>query len=106
MKTARQVNWRAVFRGAGRSAARGLPGAGAIIAGDDSAPGTGAGVAGKTAATRSMRGADRDLDRDAAGAVDRARDPAATGGGDAAAGNREGNTVAGAAGAARGGEHD
>src|SRR5579859_1031786 len=97
--------WRAVSLMASESGSRGLPGAAAGVTGDDAAPGARAGIAGEPAAARGMRGADLDLDSDAAGAIDGARNTAAAGGGDPAPGHTERDAVTGAAGATRRGKH-
>src|SRR5450755_4311898 len=60
-------------------AARGLPGAAALVAGNDAAPAACTGIAGEPAASIRPRGADADPDRNAAVAGDTAGDLAATG---------------------------
>src|SRR4051795_3601835 len=83
-----------------------MPGAAALIAGDDTPPRTGAVHASEAAAAAGMGGPDRDLDRDGTDAIDLAGDPTAAGGRHPAAGDGEGDAVARAAIAAGGGEGD
>src|SRR3954447_15827123 len=81
-----------------------MPGAAALIAGDDTPPRTGAVHASEPAAAAGMGGPDRDLDRDGTAALDLAGDPAAASGRHSAARDSEGDAVARAAIAAGGGE--
>src|SRR5262249_5264221 len=67
---------------------------GATVALDDAAPAAGAVIAGETTAARGMGSADRNCDRNAAGAVDRAGNAAAAGRQNPAAGDHEGYAVA------------
>jgi hypothetical protein len=85
---------------------RGLPAAAAAVAGNDPAPSAGTGVAGEPAAAARRRGADGDLDRDAAVAADAASYLAAAGRRNALARHCERYGVGGMAIAGLGSERD